>query len=341
MEPSEDRIALFLDFENLAIGAREDLHGASFDMKPVADALAERGRVVVRRAYADWNLFEDARRMLADHHVEMIEIPQRKGATRKNAADIKMAVDAIELSYERDYITTFVIATGDSDFTPLVHKLRELNKRVVGIGLRGSTSAMLPPACDEFLFYESLDGVELPQKGARRRKPQEAPAEPVVAEDAPSLDRLVTQTLSGLQRSGSGVVLASSLKRALLRKDPTFSEAEHGFRTFGELLRTLAGRGVVDLADSGARGDPEVTFKATGGQDEHAFTLLRDVVARGKGPVPLSGIKDRIRKSDPSFSEKAYGYGGFLQFSKAAAARGVVAMAWSDEVDDYLLTIPA
>ena len=135
-------------------------------------------------------------------------------------------------------------------------------------------------------------------------------------------------------------MLASSLKRALLRKDPTFSEADHGFRTFGELLRTLAGRGVVDLSDSGARGDPEVTFKATGGQDEHAFSLLREVVAKGKGPVALSGIKDRIRKSDPSFSEKAYGYGGFLQFSKAATARGVVAMAWSDEADDYLLTLP-
>src|SRR3990172_5233221 len=170
MDTSEERIALFMDFENLAIGAREDLKGAKFDMKPVADALAERGRVVVRRAYADWNLFEDSRRMLAEHHVEMIEIPQRMGASRKNAADIKMAVDAVELSFERDYITTYVIATGDSDFTPLVHKLRELNKRVVGIGLRASTSAMLPPACDEFLFYDSLDGGDMPQKTRRRRR---------------------------------------------------------------------------------------------------------------------------------------------------------------------------
>jgi len=153
MAIEEERIGLFIDYENLAIGAREDLGGMQFDFKPVADALAERGRVVFRRAYADWNSFEPDRRMLARNHVEMIEIPQRMGAVRKNAADIKMAVDAIELALERDYVTTFVICTGDSDFTPLVHKLRELNKRVIGVGLKASTSALLPPACDEFLFY--------------------------------------------------------------------------------------------------------------------------------------------------------------------------------------------
>ena len=344
MDTSEERIALFMDFENLAIGAREDLKGAKFDMKPVSDALAERGRVVVRRAYADWNLFEDSRRMLAEHHVEMIEIPQRMGASRKNAADIKMAVDAIELSFERDYITTYVIATGDSDFTPLVHKLRELNRRVVGIGLRASTSALLPPACDEFLFYDSLEGVDVPQRTRRRRGDSPTAKVPAAVAETPEepadLDQLVTQTLAGLQRSGDTVVLASGLKRALLRKDPTFNEADHGFRTFGELLRNLAGKGLIELGDSGSRGDPEVTFRSSGGQDEHAFDLLRKVVAKGKGPVPLSGVKDKIRKLEPEFSERAYGYGSFLQFSRAAAARGVMTMDWSEEIDDYMLALP-
>ena len=168
----EERIALFLDYENLAIGAREALGNQPFDFRPIADALAERGRVVVRRAYADWSSFSEDRRMLTRHQVELIEIPQRMGASRKNAADIKMAVDAIELSFERGYITTFVLGTGDSDFTPLVHKLRELNRRVIGIGVEASTSALLPPACDEFLFYERLKGVEqgaLPPEGAIRR----------------------------------------------------------------------------------------------------------------------------------------------------------------------------
>ena len=343
MDTPEDRIALFIDFENLAIGAREDLNGHLFDLKPIADALAERGRVVVRRAYADWNLFEEYRRMLADQHVEMIEIPQRKGATRKNAADIKMAVDAIELSFEREYITTFVVATGDSDFTPLVHKLRELNRRVVGIGLRASTSAMLPPACDEFLFYESLEGVEVPERKQRKKKSDGAPTTPrppAPSSDTADLEKLITQTLSGLQRSSDGVVLASGLKRALLRKDPTFSEAEYGFRAFGEMLRHLESKGVLDLTEGPARGDPEVTFFEAGGHEEQGFDLLRKVVGGRGRAVPLSGLKDAMRKVDPAFSEKAFGYGGFLQFSKAAAARGVVEMEWSDEAEDYLVTAP-
>jgi len=346
MDNSEDRIALFLDFENLAIGAREDLGGLTFDFKPIADALAERGRVISRRAYADWTMFESARRGLTEHQVELIEIPQKMGATRKNAADIKMAVDAIELAFEREYITTFVICTGDSDFTPLVHKLRELNKRVIGIGLRGSTSRLLPPACDEFLFYESLEGVDLPRKrqSQARKKPaqaaepvtREAPADPV---DLADLGPLVTQTLSGLQRSSGGIVLASSLKRALIRKDPTFSEADYGFRAFGELLRHLADQNVVELDEGPARGDPEVGFPQSGGREEEGFEVLRRVVAEEshQDPVPLSGLKDRIRKAEEGFNEKDYGYRGFLQFTKAAAARGLVSMEWSDEAEDYLL----
>ena len=175
----DERIALFLDYENLAIGARDGLGVAPFDFGPVADALAERGRVVSRKAYADWSYFGDDRRLLARASVELIEIPQRLGGSRKNAADIKMAVDAIELAYERGFITTFAIGTGDSDFTPLVHKLRELDKRVIGIGVQSSTSALLPPACDEFLFYDRLPGVEPVARGrarpARRAEPAQAP----------------------------------------------------------------------------------------------------------------------------------------------------------------------
>jgi uncharacterized protein (TIGR00288 family) len=362
----EERIALLIDYENLAIGAREDLR-TTFQMGPVADALAERGRVVVRRAYADWSSFDEDRRMLTRHHVELIEIPQRMDAIRKNAADIKMAVDAIELCFERDYITTFVICTGDSDFTPLVGKLRELNRRVIGVGLRASTSKLLPAACDEFLFYESLEGVNLePTKKAATRRPRtgaratRAPSGPAArpepetdaAQDASddarergdvsALSRLITQTLAGLNRSATGPVLASTLKRALLRKDPTFSEADFGFRGFGELLKYLESRKVIETSEGPARGDPEVGFAESGTGEEHAFALLVAVIADleqgGSGP-PLSGLKDQLRKRDPDFSEKEFGFNGFLQFCKAAKARGLVTMDWDEQVDDYVLNV--
>jgi uncharacterized protein (TIGR00288 family) len=346
----DERIALFLDYENLAIGAR-DLTGGALDFRPIADALAERGRVVVRRAYADWSYFEEDRRMLTRNQVELIEMPQRMGMVRKNAADIKMAVDAVELSFERDYITTFVLGTGDSDFTPLVHKLRELNKRVIGIGVEASTSALLTAACDEFLFYERLEGVETkkPAKRAAKKssgrstKAAEATPEPesetVAPADETDLDALVTRTLAGLSRSSGGPVLASMLKRAILRKEPTFSEADHGFRTFGELLRTLGERGVVEVHQGSAQGDPEVSLPTVGGDEDAAFALLRETVESlsAKGPVHLSGLKNQVRKQQADFSEKRFGYGTVLQFVRAARARGFVEMERDVDAEDYVV----
>ncbi|MCP3995387.1 MAG: NYN domain-containing protein [bacterium] len=333
----EERIGLFIDYENLAIGARDDL-GMQFEFKPIADALAERGRVVVRRAYADWSSFEKDRQMLADNQVELIEIPQRRGRVRKNAADIKMAVDAVELAFERDYVTAFVICTGDSDFTPLVQKLRELNKRVIGVGLKASTSAMLPPACDEFLFYENLAGVELPkpkQKPKRSKKPEQRESpKPKAPEDVAAL---ITTTLAGLQRSTDGTVRSSSLKRAMLRKDPTFSEADHGFRGFGELLRHLASNSIVELNEDESRGDPVVEFPKTDSKTKE-FDLLATVISKA-GPQSLSGLKDQLRKAQSDFNERRLGYSGFLRFVQAASARGVVNLKWDDESGDYQVSI--
>ena len=333
MISDDERIALFLDYENLAIGARDGLGVSPFDFGPVADALAERGRVVARRAYADWSAFDEDRRLMARAQVELIEIPQRLGGSRKNAADIKMAVDAIELAYERSFITTFAIGTGDSDFTPLVHKLREMDKRVIGIGVQSSTSKLLPPACDEFLFYDRLPGVEQAQ-------PEIAPvaATPAVAEDQ-DVAPLVTTTLAGLARHTDGPVLASRLKRAVLRKDPTFDEADHGFRGFGELLRNLEGRGVVLLRPGSAQGDPEVTFPEDDAADDDAFALLVDVV-RQLGRPQLSGLKNQLRKREPQFSEKRYGFNSFLAFVRAARARDLISMEWDEEIGDYVLDVP-
>jgi uncharacterized LabA/DUF88 family protein len=356
MPDEEARIALFIDHENLVIGAREI--GRGFDVGPIFDALAERGRVVARRAYADWTLFAGDRRTLVEHNCELIDIPQRTGAVRKNAADIKLAVDAMELAYERGFVSTFVIASGDSDFTPLVAALRGLNRRVIGIGVKGSTSSLLPPACDEFLFYDRLPGVEVVQQGGRRagngaaaqvRRPPRRTSKPRTDDGGPpagqrdlqELQRQLTQTLAGLKQSGAEPVLASSLKRALLRKDPTFSESDYGFRAFRELLAQAERNGIIALTEGQAPGDPAVDFPDTG-QADKAFDLLRQTLLdlQGEdGEVPLSGLKDQLRKRDPNWSEKDLGYAGFLQFVKAAAAKGIVNMEWDDNEGDYFLYV--
>lgn len=346
----EERIALFVDFENLALGARD--RGGVLDMSVIMNALSERGRVVVRRAYADWNLFAEHREGVVGQRIEMIEIPQKRGMVRKNAADIKLAVDAMELTFQRDFVTTYVIASGDSDFTPLVLKLRELNRKVIGVGVEGSTSDLLPGACDEFLFYERLAGPSGAGAPPRRRKKKEKPevdggaeAEPEPEEsDLAGIARLITATLVGLQQSSNGPALSSMIKRVILRKDPTFAESDYGFRTWGEFMRHLETMGIIELRPGSAEGDPIVDFPADGGGEEAAFGLLREVVAeleQRTGPPPLSGLKTELRKRSPGFSEKNFGYGGFLQFVKAGSAKGVVDLEWDDDAEDYILSTGA
>ncbi len=357
-EPGEERLALYLDFENVAIGARDI--GYQFDTSPLLDALAERGRTVVRRAYADWNLFKEYRRGLVDSNIELTEIPQRSDSVRKNAADILMAVDAMELAFTRDFISTFVIVSGDSDFTPLVNRLRELNKKVIGVGLKGSTSAMLPPACDEFIFYDRLEGLTRRSGsgggggggrrggGGRSKKHHGGTKKSSSKQSLAEVKKLVARTLSGMQSSGTGSIQASNLKRALLRKDPTFSEQDYGFRGFREFMLHMEEEGVVTLSEGPAKGDPEVDLP-TGGpkaskSEEQAFDLLRTTVIELMdelgGDPPLSGLKDQLRKRDENFSEKEFGYSGFLQFCKAAVTKDVLEMDWEEEDKEYYLYVP-
>ena len=267
MTSDDERIALFLDYENLAIGARDALGGCASTSGPIADALAERGRVVVRRAYADWSYFEEDRRMLTRHQVELIEIPQRMGMVRKNAADIKMAVDAIELSlrtrlhhdvrarHRRQRLHPARPQAARAEPTRDRHRRRGVD---LGAAARrratssSSTSGSRASSRGTGPLAAPRDG--RPRARSRRRSPSPRPEpEPVVTADETDLDALVTRTLAGLERSSSGPVLASMLKRAILRKDPTFSEADYGFRTFGELLRNLADRRRRRGAARGAR----------------------------------------------------------------------------------------
>lgn len=358
---SEQRLALYIDHENVSIGARDI--GLKFTMAPLLDALAERGRVVVRRAYADFNLFREDRRDLVDGHVELMEIPQRSESHRKNAADIQMAVDALELAFTRDFVSTFVIVSGDSDFTPLVAKLRQLDKRVIGVGLKGSTSALLPKACDEFLFYDKLEGVQPREpraknqtSGPSRKKTsssssskssggRSAPKKSTQKDDLEAMKRTLTKTLSGLQSADATGILASNLKRAMLRKDPTFSEGDYGFRGFREFLRHFESEGVIVLTEGSAKGDPEVDFPdgGSGGGEDAAFALLKktvaDLMVELGGDPPLSGLKDQLRKRQPDFSEKDLGYAGFLQFCKAAATKDVIMMDFEEPDQEYYLYV--
>lgn len=303
-EPIEPRLAVYLDYENLAIGARDSLR-TTFDFGVVANALAERGRVIARRAYADWSLFDEDRRRLTRHQVELIDIPQKMGGARKNAADIKLAIDAIELAFERAFISTFVICTGDSDLTPLVQKLRELDRQVIGVGVKDSTSSLLPPACDEFMFYDSLIG-DLPEANGESEPPEDNQID------------LVLSTLAGLT-SSSGAVRSSALKRAVLRKDPTFSESDLGFRGFGALLTGLENDGLVTLD---GRNDPEVSLAGSAAA-KSADELLVAAVRAAK-EIPLTGLKTALRKRDDTFSERKLGYRSFSAFVKAAEARHLI-----------------
>ncbi|MGE3233430.1 MAG: NYN domain-containing protein [Thermoleophilia bacterium] len=236
MAEHESSLAVLVDFENMA---RPGAKGrGDFDIHLVLNRLAEKGRVLVKRAYADWSRYRDARHELQNAGLGLIEMPSaREGA--KNRADIQMAVDAMELAYSREHVDNFVIVSGDSDFTPLVGKLRELNKRVIGVGNRESASELLIANCDEFIFYDRLAAEAAGGGATRRRSP------------SGGLDlnptELLRETLTALQREGTEWPLASIVKDSMRRKYPAFDESEHGFSTFSKFLEDASTTGIVRL----------------------------------------------------------------------------------------------
>lgn len=228
----EPALAVLVDFENVARpGAKSR---GDFDIQLVLSRLAEKGRVLVKRSYADWSRYRDARHDLQNAGLELIELPSaREGA--KNRADIKLAVDAMELAYSRDHLDYFVIVSGDSDFTPLVGKLRELNKRVIGIAHKESASDLLIANCDEFIFYESIAKSGSSTGGRGRGSREFDPVE------------LVRETLEALQREGTEWPLASVVKDSMRRKFPAFDESDHGHGTFSKFLEAMRDHGIVRL----------------------------------------------------------------------------------------------
>lgn len=292
-------MALFCDFENVALGVRDTKY-QKFDIRPVLERLLLKGSIVVKKAYCDWERYKEFKAPMHEANFEMIEIPHVR-QSGKNSADIRLVVDALDFCYTKSHVNTFVIISGDSDFSPLVSKLRENNKKVIGVGVKQSTSDLLIANCDEFIFYDDLaregqrtaDARRDTRSGAnagQRRTPDEERRrkEELEARKTQAVD-MVVETFEALmaERGDSGKIWASALKDALKRRKPDFNESYYGFRAFGNLLEEAQSRGFLEV-----------------GREEKSGTYVyRD--SPGLAPVPRGGAGARQPAARQPASEAA------------------------------------
>jgi uncharacterized protein (TIGR00288 family) len=254
--PETENLAVFCDFENVALGVR-DARYAQFDIRKVLERLLLKGSIVVKKAYCDWERYKEFKAAMHEAAFELIEIPHVR-QSGKNSADIRMVVDALDLCYTKAHVDTFVIVSGDSDFSPLVSKLRENNKIVIGVGVKSSSSDLLIANCDEFIYYDDLVRKKQPRKRPARKAPAtrgaaapaKEPKEEKGAEERTqaALD-LIMETLEALaeERGSEEKVWGSLVKQTLKRRRPGFNESYYGFRSFNRLLEEAAGRGLLEL----------------------------------------------------------------------------------------------
>lgn len=231
MAEAEHTLAVFIDFENLALGFRGK-KDKRFDIQKVLERLVEKGKIIVKKAYADWADYAEYKKPLHEAAIELIEIPKR-AMTGKNSADIRLCVDAIDLCYSKEHIDTFVIVSGDSDFSPLVSKLKENGKRAIGLGMKESSSNLLIGNCDEFIYYEDLE------------RPIGTP--PKIEQDLPEKKReafqLLVDSVVALVRENKEVLWSSMVKETIKRKKPSFNESYHGYRPSAISSRMLKRKG--------------------------------------------------------------------------------------------------
>ena len=254
-------LALFCDFENIALGVR-DARFAQFDINRVLERLLLKGSIVVKKAYCDWDRYKEFKAGMHQAGFELIEIPHVK-QSGKNSADIRMVVDALDLCYTKPHVETFVIISGDSDFSPLVAKLRENDKGVIGLGVKNSTSDLLMASCDEFILYDDLVREQKPRRTGRRKSPATpAAAAAATAAETPAHKEeereherehdafdLVLATIDALiaERGEDEKIWGSMVKQALKRRKPGFNESYYGFRSFNKLLEEAAARRLITL----------------------------------------------------------------------------------------------
>ena len=269
-------MALFCDFENIALGVR-DAKYEKFDIKPVLERLLAKGSIVVKKAYCDWERYKGFKAAMHEANFELIEIPHVR-QSGKNSADIRMVVDALDLCYTKAHVDTFVIISGDSDFSPLVSKLRENAKQVIGVGVKQSCSDLLVTNCDEFIYYDDLVRDREAQRTASRREqpPKRSPEEEKKRRDEIEARRAkaVEQAIATFEdliavRGDAERIWASQLKEAIKRRNPGFNESYFGYKTFGALLDDAAARGGFGV-----------------GRDEKSGTYVMRAAARPLAPAP-------------------------------------------------------
>ena len=248
-------MALFCDFENIAIGVKDSKH-AKFDIQKVLERLLLKGSIVVKKAYCDWERYKEFKKVMHEAAFELIEIPHVR-QSGKNSADIRMVVDALDLCYTKSHVETFVIISGDSDFSPLVSKLRENNKVVIGCGVKNSSSDLLIANCDEFIYYDDLVREEAAKKKKSKkttakpspgRKPKKGASKTPETKKQDAVD-LVVETVEALiaERGEADKIWGSMVKQALKRRKPGFNESYYGFRSFGQLIEYGQSRGLLEL----------------------------------------------------------------------------------------------
>jgi uncharacterized protein (TIGR00288 family) len=245
-------LAVFCDFENVALGVREARY-ANFDMEKVLERLLAKGSIVVKKAYCDWDRYKEFKAGMHGSSFELIEIPHLR-QSGKNSADIRMVVDALDLCYTKAHVDTFVIVSGDSDFSPLVSKLRENAKTVIGVGVKNSSSDLLISNCDEFIFYDDLVRQEEQKRGAAKKRKENAPAaggdrKQEGGDKKQEAFDLMLSTLEALiaERGAEEKIWGSMVKQALKRRQPGFNESYYGFRAFSDLLEEAGQRGLIRL----------------------------------------------------------------------------------------------
>jgi uncharacterized protein (TIGR00288 family) len=243
---AESKIALFIDFENIAIGVT-DAKYKKFEINLLLERLLEKGKIVLKKAYCDWDRFPDYKRELHEAAIELIDIPARK-YSGKNSADIRMAVDAMDMCWSKEHIDLFVIASGDSDFSPLVSKLKENDKYVVGCGVKNSSSDLLVDNCDEFIFYEDLV-----------RGMQKAPAVGVQDKKKAEVFKLLIDSIKALMRENKEILWGSMVKQTMQRKKPTFNEEYYGYNTFSDLLEDAQTNNIIKIKRDAKSGSYVIT----------------------------------------------------------------------------------